>query len=259
MGMKAKGFHDDIGDFAEAGMVRAALAQTEIVEAMQEVKRHWKDPVADDTRDKVAEECADTAVRLYDLAFIAGLPLDVVLPCEKPRDLGATERNSLVIRCGKIVSLIDSVFTTFEDCRDFSTDQNKDSRKLFHGDVFGLSHEVANAIVTAVNHLDALCVCVGRDLNAAIDAKMAVNMGRPHKYGTPDASPSIEGRDFVTALRAGGCSFDACDAEGAHDAHDVHDGADADVHAAGGCVDTGRDFERGRVPHGDVRQGERDV
>ncbi len=189
--MKAKGFHDDGSGFADGGMVRASLVMTEIVEAMQEVKRYWKEPVADAIKDKIAEECADTAIRLYDLSYCHGLDLDEDYgPLEKVRSLGRNERHSLIIRCGKVISVVAQVFDAFEDFYDSGLDN-------FHG-IESFDADAACCVQTALTHLHAMCLSVSRDLTAAIEKKMAENMARPHKYGTPDAqavaiTPSIDG------------------------------------------------------------------
>jgi hypothetical protein len=208
LSMDLKGFHDDGSGFNDGGMVRASLVMTEIVEAMQEVKRHWKPPVVDAVRDKIAEELADTAIRLYDLAFCAGVDLDADYgPMESPRDLGRNERHSLIIRCGKVASFASVIFDTFEEVHDMI---GRVAAENWTGGLpFDYGDTVAIGVVNAVEHLESLCRLVGRDLQSAMVAKMRENMARPQKYGTPDAD-------------AGGVVVHRLETEPVFDAHGNH-------------------------------------
>lgn len=185
--MKAKGFHDDMGDFAVENMMRVFLVDTENVEAGQEVKRHWGDSVTDEVRDKIAKECADTAIRMYDFAYLCGIDLDSAFSVGfKPiKDIGKNERQSLLIRCGKIMSILGRIFDALESLYE-TGGTDSDKQVLFKTKKHFSAFHVSN-IATALFHCEELCKKVGRDLSVAIETKMQENMARPHKYGTPEA------------------------------------------------------------------------
>jgi len=182
--MDEKGFHPTEMDFAADMMTRASLIQTEVCEAMQEVKRHWgrAGVDADGLKDRVAEECADSAIRVYDLAWMCECDLEAPNTLERPANRAKNERHSLLIRLGKINSLVSTAFDTFEDSADMADDERDAAQQYAY---FGYGQDVTVTLQTVIHHLADLCVRIGRDLETAIRAKMVVNMQRPHAYGTP--------------------------------------------------------------------------
>ena len=241
--MVEKGHHDDGSGFVDGALWRIALVLTEVAETTQEFKRHWNGDVGSDVRDRIAAECADTAIRLYDLAYWLGSDLDQECPVERVPSCGVTERFSFLIRCGKIAEFVTGSYSTLFD---LTGNRRGDARAVYRDENYGLEAMAVGDIISALVHLEDLCRSVGRDMTDAVTKKMAENMARPHKYGTPDASVakadqfcSIEQNDFVAAVRGDGCSFDACDSEGCGDPHAVqHGGDEGGVHESAGGVDT---------------------
>jgi hypothetical protein len=192
--MKTKGFWDDGTGFADGGMFRASLATTEVCESMQEVKPHWgKDENDGWLRDKVAEENADAAIRLFDLAAFCRIHLDDDFMLSEWVLRGPNKRVQLINLLGKVNAKIGTVYDVFEDCLDGGLYDNFDNldqtpEERFHSedDEWGFHEEVSFALVEAISLLDFTCRQIGRDLYQAIDKKMAANMVRPQKYGTPD-------------------------------------------------------------------------
>ena len=176
--MKSKGFHDDGTVLVDGTLFRLSLAQTEACEAMQEVKRHWGKPDADaeKLRDVVAEELADFAIRVYDCAAFGGFDLDRGNVLYDPLSVGPTERVGLIVRIGKLTSLVGDAFAVVEQEEDLEVTEFLDFTTTSASDV----------LHTALVHAEALCQSIGRDLNRAIDLKMEKNMKRPDRYGTPD-------------------------------------------------------------------------
>lgn len=197
--MFSKGFHpSELADRAFGGMVRAGLIGTEAAEALQEAKRHW--PAGHDDAgvpaavlDAVAEELADTAIRAYDLAYCHRLDLDAKLVLRKrDRFRERTGRYGRMVQLGQILSMAGRVYDACEDaaecpedCRDENGDYDWDA------DRDGCGDEVRYLLAAAIEHCRLLCESVGRDLASAVDAKMAENMARPDRYGTPDAGATV--------------------------------------------------------------------
>lgn len=186
--MKEKGFHEPMG-FGEGGMVRCALVQTELAEAMQEVKRFWGKPGLDQeaVKSHVTEECADAAIRLFDMAFVAGVDLAAVpvefIALPAPKTQSDDERRDLLIQLGAVASVVGKLFDMFEDVKDGSDrDESADWALV----------EIAEYTRFALNSLQFICDRVCRDLNTAIEAKMVVNMQRPHRYGTPSEGRPVQ-------------------------------------------------------------------
>lgn len=84
-----KGFHVGRTESRDDTIVRLALVGTEVSEAIQEVKRHWllTGPPSDESRNRFAEELADTAIRLLDLAECTGVDLQSAI-------IGKMEKNA---------------------------------------------------------------------------------------------------------------------------------------------------------------------
>jgi hypothetical protein len=186
--MESKGFHSEDLGFATGGMVRASLALTEVAEAIQEVKRYWGNPAKKDqeaVRDAVAEEAADTAIRLFDLCYVHGVDLELDPTLEPARPLYA-ERHSLIVRLGKTGSHAARVFDIFEELVGYTEYGRVTEEDSFKSDGFDGPHDVGVEVLEALRHLGEVCKVIGRDLPAAVEKKMAVNMQRGFRYGTPD-------------------------------------------------------------------------
>lgn len=74
--MEAKGFHAGRGNTRDDVLVRLCLVHTEVSEAAQEVKRHWTGDGEPGVRAVLAEEVADTLIRLLDLCGCLGIDVD---------------------------------------------------------------------------------------------------------------------------------------------------------------------------------------
>lgn len=163
-GMEAKGFHDGRTASAHDTRVRLALVMTEIAEAMQVVKRKWKDaPVADQESGVVAElgeELADVAIRLLDLAGCVGLSLGKYEKTCQVEDWSFLTRDEWLITLGEVCYDVANVFWWWPDG----------------------SRRKCEAILKSVGDLFEE---LGLDFEAAVRAKMDKNMARPRKYGTP--------------------------------------------------------------------------
>jgi NTP pyrophosphatase (non-canonical NTP hydrolase) len=70
-----KGFHEGRANGRDDVLVRLCLVHTEVSEAVQGVKRHWKGQGDDVTRSIVGEELADAVIRIMDLAECLGINL----------------------------------------------------------------------------------------------------------------------------------------------------------------------------------------
>lgn len=176
--IRSKGFWADGTVLVDGTLFRLSLAQTEACEAMQEVKRHWgkTDADAEKLRDVVAEELADFSIRVYDCAAFGGFDLDRGVVLYDPLIVGPTERVGLIVRIGKLTSLVGDAFAVVEQEEDLEVTEFLDYTITVASDF----------LYTALVHAEALCQSIGRDLNRAIDAKMEKNMKRPDRYGTPD-------------------------------------------------------------------------
>jgi len=163
--MESKGFHDGRTNDDDDTLVRNTLIGTEISEAIQEVKRHWTDTPSEELKDKVAEELADVAIRLFDVAGCLGLNLSV---SEWFRKEETPNRDDLFHSLGMLQYITSSWF----------------------GSVSGLRvHDSDSVVVAAILQCcDGICAIIDRDLFAAVERKMVKNMARPHKYGTPEAT-----------------------------------------------------------------------
>ncbi len=190
--MKEKGFHDEPMGFAEGGMVRSALVLTEVAEAMQEVKRHWgKDGLNQETvKDVLAEELADTVIRLFDMCYVHRVDLDIDVTLV-PEETVPVTRRSLLCRLGKIGWRVGRLYKTFEDFGRWTPAAGQTTDEMI--DEFHEYFEFGIDVCECVADLRNLCRSVGRDLDDAVKAKMAINMRRPRRYGTPD-----EGKAEVT-------------------------------------------------------------
>lgn len=87
--MEAKGFHDGrTGTGRDDTLVRLCLIHTEVSEAAQEVKRHWAGQPNGAQLDAFAEELADVAIRLFDLAGCTGVDLGEAISRKMVRNMG---------------------------------------------------------------------------------------------------------------------------------------------------------------------------
>jgi hypothetical protein len=166
--MKSKGFWDDGTGEVDGTLLRLSLAQTEVCEAIQEVKRFWgKDGVnMEQVKDRVVEELADTAIRLYDVAAFDKMDL-AESATRNPDTCGPTERIRLIVSLGALCEVISNAYRW----------------RLYPEN---LRNNWQNCVWRSIEFCRGICQQIGRDLYAAIDAKMKVNMARNHKYGTPD-------------------------------------------------------------------------
>lgn len=183
--MKSQGFHKPELDNWHGAMVRAALIGTEAAEVVQEFKRHWSDRVSADVIDRVAAELADTAIRSYDLAAVHGLDLDLAdtdidVDWSWPKTGGLNSRHTGMAKGGFLLSLANGVYECVEQ---LANEEHAGWRVEESKTVLGQS------VVALLVKLEQMAEWVGRDLTAAIDKKMAENMARPYRYGTPDAAP----------------------------------------------------------------------
>jgi NTP pyrophosphatase (non-canonical NTP hydrolase) len=85
-GMDAKGFHAGrSGDGRDDTLVRLCLLTTEVSEAAQVVKRHGlTDPAH---KAEFAEELADVAIRLLDLAGCTGVDLEAAVAAKMAKNM----------------------------------------------------------------------------------------------------------------------------------------------------------------------------
>lgn len=176
--IRSKGFWDDGTGKLDGVLFRLSLCQTEACEAMQEVKRYWGKETCDQemVKNAIAEELADYAIRVYDVAAFGGFDLETGNELYDVVKVGPNNRAQLIIQIGKLTALIGDTFALVEE------DVLSEESGLTE---FTLS-QGADFLYTAIKHSEYICKSIGRDLYAAIDAKMAVNMKRPQKYGTPD-------------------------------------------------------------------------
>jgi NTP pyrophosphatase (non-canonical NTP hydrolase) len=84
--MEAKGFHVGRGNTRDDVMVRLCLVHTEVSEAVQEVKRHWTGDGSPAVRAAVAEEVADTLIRLLDLCGCLGIDVDAAVAAKHAKN-----------------------------------------------------------------------------------------------------------------------------------------------------------------------------
>jgi hypothetical protein len=187
--MVAKGQHDDGSGFVDGALWRTSLVLTEVAEATQEFKRHWGKASGRDVVERIVAECADTCIRLYDLAFWLKVDLDQATAMDSPMSVGVTERFKYLIRCGQVAESVVAIFNVMRDVLDMEEEDPDIFRDEEYG--YGMEYDVACSIVEALSLTEAICRDVGGDINTAIMTKMAENMARPHKYGTPDAEKGV--------------------------------------------------------------------
>jgi NTP pyrophosphatase (non-canonical NTP hydrolase) len=84
-----KGFHEGrMGTDRDTTLLRLCLVHTEISEAAQEVKRHWKGEPSFEQKFVFGEELADAVIRLLDLAECVGVDLQSAIECKMEKNRG---------------------------------------------------------------------------------------------------------------------------------------------------------------------------
>lgn len=89
-GMEEKGFHTGRQpDGRDDTLVRLCLIHTEVAEASQEVKRHWlhSGPESDESRERFAEEMADTVIRILDTCECTGVDLEKAVAAKMEKNM----------------------------------------------------------------------------------------------------------------------------------------------------------------------------